>query len=276
MTTIAASPAEHLEDGHSPGTPAGDNLQLDYARAEAAAFAATTRSGGGRLARSERFGIQLCDLGAGSPFGNVALLEQPCDAASTADLASELGRFYDGHQGGPYMVFSPWPIDLGPHGFKPVGHPPLMLRPAGGRAPLADGLHIERVVDREGLADFERTAVEAYPIPEMQPWRLGALLGPAVLETDWTFFVGYHGGRPVATSAAYVSERLSVVELVSTRPEVRGRGFGATITAAAHLAAPDRPSMLIASDLGRPAYDRLGYLPILRYTLWLGTRRSAG
>jgi hypothetical protein len=32
--------------------------------------------------------------------------------------------------------------------------------------------------------------------------------------------------------------------------------------------------MLIASDLGRPVYDQLGYLPLLRYTLFVGMRRS--
>ena len=30
--------------------------------------------------------------------------------------------------------------------------------------------------------------------------------------------------------------------------------------------------MLIASDLGRNVYTRLGYTSILRYTLWLGMR----
>ena len=36
---------------------------------------------------------------------------------------------------------------------------------------------------------------------------------------------------------------------------------------------PARPVLLVASDLGRPVYDRLGYLPLLRYTLWAGHRR---
>jgi hypothetical protein len=32
--------------------------------------------------------------------------------------------------------------------------------------------------------------------------------------------------------------------------------------------------MLIASDLGRPIYDRLNYLTISRHTLWLGHRQA--
>ena len=45
-----------------------------------------------------------------------------------------------------------------------------------------------------------------------------------------------------------------------------------TITAAATLAVPGRTAMLIASDLGRSIYAQLGYIPLLRYTLYLGMR----
>ncbi len=55
--------------------------------------------------------------------------------------------------------------------------------------------------------------------------------------------------------------------------DVRGRGIGRAMTAAATAAATDRPAMLISSDDGRPVYDRLGYLPLLRFTLWAGHRR---
>jgi hypothetical protein len=38
------------------------------------------------------------------------------------------------------------------------------------------------------------------------------------------------------------------------------------------VADADAPSMLIASDLGRPTYERMGYLPMARFTLWAGSR----
>jgi hypothetical protein len=181
--------------------------------------------------------------------------------------------FYGRAPGGPYMVFSPWPLaDLSTHGFAPVGHPPLMLRPPGGTAPLADGLHIVRVHDADTLADFERTVIEAYPISEMQPWERGSYLRDGVLDSNWRFFVGYEGAGAVVTAAAYVAPTMTIVELVSARPESRGKGYGAAITAAATLTEPEQPAMLIASDLGRNIYARLGYAPILRYTLWLGLR----
>lgn len=276
MTTLAALSTEVLETGHRPDTPAGDNLILDYARAEAASFAATVTAGGGRVARDADLGVQLCDLGIGSPFGNAALLERPPTERSTPELAAVLQAFFAEAPGGAYLVFSAWPLDLAGHGFAAVGHPPLMLRPPGGTAalaPLAPGLRVEQVRDADGVEAFERTIIEAYPTPEMLPYERGAMYDPAILDTDWVLFVGYENDTPVATAGAFVTPTLTIVEAVSTRPEVRGRGYGTAITAAASLAAPENPAMLIASDLGRSTYDRLGYLPLLRYSLWLGTRQ---
>lgn len=97
-------------------------------------------------------------------------------------------------------------------------------------------------------------------------------MGPSVLETQWRFFVGYVDDVPVATAGAYVGADITLVELVSTRPEFRGRGIGAAITAAATFAEPQQPAMLISSDDGRGVYGALGYLPLQRHTLWLGHR----
>lgn len=132
-------------------------------------------------------------------------------------------------------------------------------------------LHVVAVEDPAQLEDFERTLVEAYPAPE-QPFAGLRLLGAPVLASDWRLFSGYEGDRCVATAAAWLDDAATVVEMVSVRDECRGRGFGTAITAAATHAVPGRSAMLIASDLGRPIYDQLGYLPLLRYTLFLGMR----
>ena len=59
------------------------------------------------------------------------------------------------------------------------------------------------------------------------------------------------------------------VEWVATRPGYRGRGIGAALTWAATVARPDTPAVLVATDDGRPVYERLGYLSILRLAMWL-------
>jgi predicted N-acetyltransferase YhbS len=55
---------------------------------------------------------------------------------------------------------------------------------------------------------------------------------------------------------------------VSNLARARGKGIGAALTWAATLAEPELPATLISSDDGRPVYERMGYLPIHRFTLW--------
>jgi hypothetical protein len=274
-TTMNAPPDEQLENGMRPATPAGDNLLTDFSRAEATAYWTVARAGGGRIAVDDDLGLTVADSGSASPFGNVAHLSRPITAARTEALVSALrGGFAGG--GGPFLLWSPWPTaDLGPHGFQLMGHPPLMVRPPrdDDAAPLVPGLRIVEVRTRDALRDFEKTITEAYPAPEQLPFgSRPRLFSDGLLDSNWHFYVGYEEARPVATAASFVGDGVVVVEGVSTRAECRGRGYGAALTAAATVTACDRPAALVASDLGRGVYADLGYVPILRYTLWLGTR----
>ncbi len=274
MASLAAGDSEYLEDGTGPDTPTDDNLVLAFARAEAAAYGAMVETGGGRVVDDAHAGLHLRDLGSPSPFGNVAMLSRPIPDATTASTVARLADFFGASSGGPYLVFSPWPTtDWTEQGFSRVGHPPLMLRPAGkATAPTTSGIDIVEVRDTASLAAFERTLVEAYPVPELQPWTPGGLLHDAILGTDWRLFVAYRGKDPVATAGAFLSPSVTLVEFVATRSEARGRGLGAAMTAIASTVEPGRPSMLIASDDGQGVYEGLGYLRLLRYTIWLGHR----
>lgn len=276
MTSMGADDGQSLETGYLASTPTRDNALFDYARGEADSFAALARSSGGRVHRDAAIGISLADSGVQTPFGNTAHLTKPMPDGALPTVVEALHDFFDAAPGGPFLVFSPWPIgDLGSHGFHLVGHPPLMLRPSAVSLPPPNPkLRISPVETADQLADFEQTLVEAYPAPEMQPWRRGAFFRPELLDTSWRLFAGYEGARCVATAAAWVGSTHTIVEMVSVRTECRGNGYGAAITAAATAAEPDRTAMLIASDLGRPVYDHLGYLPLLRYTLFVGMRRS--
>ena len=62
------------------------------------------------------------------------------------------------------------------------------------------------------------------------------------------------------------------VEFVATLPEGRGKGYGAAVTWAATLARPELHALLIASDMGRPIYERMGYVALERWTLFVGQR----
>ena len=52
-------------------------------------------------------------------------------------------------------------------------------------------------------------------------------------------------------------------------PDARGRRIGEAVTWMPTLVRPESPAALIASDLGRPVYERMGYVALVRFTLWL-------
>ena len=68
---------------------------------------------------------------------------------------------------------------------------------------------------------------------------------------------------PVATGSSYVGDQLVRVDNIATLDGSRGRGYGLAITAAAIAADLAKTATLIASDLGRPVYERLGFVAML-------------
>jgi GNAT superfamily N-acetyltransferase len=266
---------EELETGYGPGAPRGDNLLNDFVQGEAAAFSELARARGDRVAEDDEFGLMLTDGGSPTPFGNVAVLRRPLADGEWPEAARRMHAFYAEQNGGPFMTFSGWPTpDVRRLGFGAIGHPPLMLRPAGPVDTLApDGFTLLPVTDAETAATYERVLIIGYPVPELDADASGSFLGPQLDGTTrWRHFIGLLDDEPVATGSGYVDEHHVHVEFISTLETCRGRGVGYAITAAATLAAPDRPALLIASDLGQPVYRRLGYIAISRFTLWAGHR----
>src|SRR5262249_13047445 len=150
--------------------------------------------------------------------------------------------------------------DLRPDGLQLMGHPPLMLRTKSDPPPPPPtDLTIVRVHDAQTAGDMERTLVEGYPAPQFQPFSGVRLYVPEVFDADgWHHFVGYADGGPVAAGSCYVGDRLLRVENIATLGSVRGRGFGLAITAATIAVDLTKPAVLVASDLGRPIYAKLG------------------
>jgi len=265
---------EELETGYGVAAPAGDNLCNDYAQGLADGFMALADARRDRVERGPD--VAMNDGGSPSLFGNVVVVRRPVPDDEWTALAARVHDFYAGHDGGPFIVFSAWPTpDLTARGFGRVGHPPLMYRPVG---PVDDepvaGLEVRPVTDATTADEYERTLVEAYPDQGLLPYAGRRFVpGDSWSTPGWHHWVGVLDGTAVATASAYVGPHHIDVEMISTRPEVRGRGVGRALTAAATVVAPDRPALLISSDDGRPVYERLGYVPILRFTLWAGHRR---
>ena len=265
------------ETGYGPDTPSGDNLLNDYAQGMAAAFGGLARARGDRVAQDDALGLVVADSGSPAMFGNLVVARRPLDGDGWRAAVDFLHAFYGRQAGGPYLVFSPWSTpDLTGAGFGRIGHPPLMLRMPGTAATdgiRVDGLEIRPVDGEAGARDWERTLVDGFPEPALQPVQHGCLLpGRALAAEGWRWWVGYLGGRPVSVSAAHVGPHHVHVEFIATVEEARGRGIGRALTAVATDAVPTLPAMLISSDAGRSVYERLGYRSLLRFTLWAGHR----
>ena len=264
--------ADHLPDAWDPGLPADDNLIKAYVLAYADLVEATARAMGWPVIRTDRF--VAMDAGTNFPFQNCAVPLRPFGTDEADDLLGEVGAFFAPRAGGPYMVWCGFPVpSLTSRGWILMGHPPLMLRPAGGPVPaLPDGVELAPVTTPEDLDEFGRTLAEAFPVPPLIGMPYGGY-SPGLLDVPgWRMWTARVDGRAVGTSAVHVHGGVNDVEWISSRPEVRGRGVGAAVTWAATLADPALPAMLIASDMGRPVYERMGYLRLTRFALWYKLR----
>ncbi len=266
-------PDEAPENGYGPKTVAGDNLFNDFIRGEAASALVLAEARGERTFR-DAGRLTMTDAASPLPFSNLVVLERPPRAEDIDSLIAEIRAFYAGFPGGPALLKSLFPLpDLSPLGCMLMGHPPLMLRtPIPLPSPPSD-LEIVAVTDERTMADYEETLVLGYPAPMLQPFRAGCFLPPGALAAPgWQHFVGYADGRAVAAGSSYVDDRVLRVENIAVMADTRGRGFGAAITAATIGVDPNAAATLVASDLGRPIYERLGFRALHRATYWLVPR----
>jgi GNAT superfamily N-acetyltransferase len=213
-------------------------------------------------------GLVVGWLGDRGMFINCGVVLSP--PADWNDLLAVVGEVVP--PGSPATLISAYATpDLAERGWTLIGHPPLMARLSGAApAPAIPAeLRIHEVVDQPGLEAFERTLVDGYPMPDMQPYQWGGFYDERVLGGPTRFWLGFVDGHPVATGAAHVSAGVNNVEMIATLEEFRGHGYGAAVTWAATTADPSLPAILLASDPGRPVYERLGYTALTRWTMWL-------
>jgi hypothetical protein len=261
---------ERLENGWYPDTPVGDTVIRRYVLATGEWMEAVARASGTPVLRTDD--VVVVDEYSPHVLFNTGILLRPVTPERAEAVASEVADFFRGAEGGPTSLFCPWPTEL--PGFTIGGHPPLMLRAAGGAAPAPPReLEIRLVANREELDAYEQVLVDGFPLDELQPWRSGVAFHPANLHVPGTaFYVGRVEGRAVSVAMSIVGCGVNHVEFVATLPDARGRGYGAAVTWTATLHAPDLPSLLISSDMGRPVYERMGYLALTRWTLLVHQR----
>lgn len=134
-----------------------------------------------------------------------------------------------------------------------------------------EGVRVVEVRDEADLAMAEGVLIAGYPMPGSAP---GSVLQPGLLDGTTRVWLGYVDDKPASVAAAHQAAGATLVEYVAALPTVRGRGVGAAVTWAATLANDAVPAVLVASDDGRPTYERMGYLPLERWTAWLRPPRD--
>jgi GNAT superfamily N-acetyltransferase len=99
-----------------------------------------------------------------------------------------------------------------------------------------------------------------------------ALLGPAFWQGRAPV-LGLVGGSPVSCAAVWMVDGYRYVALVATEPSHQRRGYAEAamrraldVSAQAH---GERPTVLHASDAGRPIYERMGYAAISSHTIFV-------
>jgi len=142
---------------------------------------------------------------------------------------------------------------------------------------LPEGLELTRPDDDAGCAALVTVNGAAYGMP------LDAgleTIGSHSLWKDHFAVVGKAGGKPVSCTAVLMVDGYRYVAFVATEPGHQRRGYAdAAMRHALDLAAGvhgETPTVLHATDAGRPVYERMGYAPISTHTLFIEKKFLGG
>jgi GNAT superfamily N-acetyltransferase len=147
--------------------------------------------------------------------------------------------------------------------------------PPGASAPT--GLQIE-VSDADAeyatLVDINSAAYE------MDLESAKVVLGRQAFWKDHVAVLGSVDGAAASGAAVMMVDGCRYVALVATAPAHRRHGYAeAVMRRALDVAASthgERPSVLHATDAGRPIYERMGYTPISTHTLYMDASLLSG
>lgn len=263
--------------GWEPDAPVGDTVLRRYLFCWSHLTEAFALAGRGRSTWAA--GYAAADLGRPSGFFDAATLLRPPDPTTfPRDLDRIEAFFAEGT--GEVHLWSAWPTpDLRPRGWRLVGYPPLLIRPPAAAVPPPEhpaaltAVEIEDVRDPEGLAEWERVVVEGYPLDDLIGGPPGSLADPRLLSDErLRLAIGRQSGAPASIGTLFTDDGVGCFALGVTRPEARHRGHWWAHALHRLRAAPDVWMTGVFSDDSRPGAERLGFLPVLRFTLWARPR----
>lgn len=206
-------------------------------------------------------------------FNRVTVLKR-LDPAAAPELAERIIRFFGTRPaGGEYLINDPWgTLDLASYGFKRWWTLPFMVRAPRDAPSRPFDLEIAEVRSKGQVAAFVNALVEAFAISELTGISTSRIMDDRVLvDGAMKCWVAFADGRPIGTAVAYHSDGIVGVYLVGVVPGMRRRGLGEALTWQATLSGAGAPATLQASEMGRPVYERMGYVKALDCATWVKT-----
>jgi GNAT superfamily N-acetyltransferase len=224
-------------------------------------------------------GLSLIFTGLPIPFFNVGLLTGR--GLSAGELKALAGRACEWASTRPV----PW-LFVVTHDAIEEGVDPAAVLDSCGLAPImpltgmlaervgepheSPGLHLTVPSDDASccaLVDLNAAAY-AMDLETSKP-----LLGRAGFWKGHFPVVGLADGAPASTASVLMVDGIRYVALVATAPGQQRRGFAdAAMRRALQLAADvhgEKPTVLHATEAGRPVYERMGYATISRHTAYM-------
>lgn len=215
------------------------------------------------------------DCGRPASMINFTFVKQPLHGALLESTMDTLNGLYDiPGKTGFVGLYSPLPTaDFSPWGWILAGHPPVQVRhPA---MPLLEipAVRLERVSSEADQVLLERIMQDGFEFEEMRGSPPGAHLGSGMYnDPRFAAWIGYVDDIPISAAASLVEAGIVNVVMVATMLSGRRKGGGLAVTQAAARPELGLPGVLFASEEGRPVYERLGFVPIIRGAFWYRNR----
>ena len=264
------------ETGWLPDTPVGDNLLRQFLHNQADVCDLIAEGFGGDVARTSA--LALAASRCVVPYFNEALLLRPLRDADD-EVLGEVDRFFAASDAPSWVILSAWPTPaLDARGWELVGHPAFVVRtPATSLRPPAARPDVDvavRLVDTtDDLASAERIFVDGYPIEEAAG-QSGATLPSSLIDTDVTVRIASVDGVDVAVGIGYAGQGCVNLCGAATLPAARRTGAWGALVRARVGDGPDLPAVAFTSDYSRPGFEHLGFVSVLRFTMWSRTRNE--
>jgi hypothetical protein len=262
------------ETGWLPDTPIDDNLLRQFLHNQAEVCDLIAEGFAGTVARTPE--VALAASRCVVRFFNEALLLRPLRDDADGVLG-EIDRFFAVSESPRWVLLSAWPTPwLGGRGWGLVGHPTFVVRTPGAplRPPAARpgvAVAVRRAITADDVATAERIFVDGYPLEE-GAGRQDATLPSSLADTDISVRIASVDGVDVAVGMGRVAHGCVNLCGAATLPTARRSGAWGALVRARVLDAADLPAVAFTSDYSRPGFEHVGFVSMLRFTMWTQAR----